>query len=188
MAGFIENERFRKLLYAFPSKAIEFLYDQYYRSLVSIAKKYTHDQKASEDIVQETFLHVWENHKQLGQHHERSIEHYLVRVVKNKAITFYKRSLQINVQKMEFFKEAPCSADLSIEDKIIKCEVENEIRHIIKTFPRREQECLMMKLNEELSTEQIALRLGVSKKAIERSITSGNKRLKKYWSVKYRKK
>ncbi len=185
MSGFIENERFRKLLLSFPGKAIEFLYDQYYYSLVSIARRLTHDQKASEDIVQETFLHVWENHKQLGQYHERSIEHYLVRVVKNKSISRYKRTLQLNERKIEFFNGYSVhSNDPSIEDQIIQVEIDKEIRQLITSFPRRERECLLMKLDEEMTTEQIAERLNVSRKAVERSITSANKRLRKYWSSK----
>jgi RNA polymerase sigma-70 factor (ECF subfamily) len=185
MSGFLENERFRKLLLSFPGKAIEFLYDQYYQSLVNIARRLTHDQKASEDIVQETFLHVWENHKQLGQYHERSIEHYLVRVVKNKAISRYKHTLQLNERKIEFINGYSFNSnDPSVEDQIIKTEVNSQIRQIINSFPKRERECLLMKLDEEMTTEQIAERLKVSKKAVERSITSANKRLRKYWSSK----
>ncbi|HEV8512750.1 MAG TPA: sigma-70 family RNA polymerase sigma factor [Cyclobacteriaceae bacterium] len=185
MSGFIENEQFRKLLLAFPAKAIAFLYDQYYQSLIGIARKLTHDQKTSEDIVQETFVHVWENHKQLGQFHERSIEYYLVRVVKNKAISRYKRTLQLNERKIEFTNGYTFhSNDPSIEDKIIRIEINQEIRQFIITFPRRERECLLLKLDEEMTTGQIADRLKVSKKAVERSITSANKRLKKYWSNK----
>jgi len=186
MPGLIENKRFRKLLLAFPAKAIEFLYDRYYCGLVRIARGLTHDQKASEDIVQETLIHVWENHKKLGQYHEQSIEHYLVRVVKNKATSRYKHTLQLNEKKTDFINgyHAINSADLSIEDRIIRIEMSQEVRQIINNFPRRERECLLMKLNEEMTTDQIAERLNVSRKAVERSITSANKRLKKHWSAR----
>src|SRR5579871_4917271 len=153
MPGFIENERFRKLLLALPAKAIALLYDQYYRSLVNIAYKLTHDVKVSEDIVQETFVLVWENHAQLGQYHERSIEHYLVRVVKNKSISRYKRTVQRNEKRIEFFhSQAFDSGELSIEERIIKREINSEVRQVISFFPRRERECLLLKLDEELST------------------------------------
>jgi RNA polymerase sigma-70 factor, ECF subfamily len=182
MSGNIENEPLRKLLLSFPSKAIELLYDQYYLRLVGIARKFTNDPKASEDIVQETFLHVWENHQQLGQPHERSIEHYLVRVVKNKSISRYKRTLRQHERKIEFLHGLYGLGDPSIEDRLIRAEVDQAIRKVIATFPRRERECLFLKLDEELTTDQIADRLKVSRKAVERSITSANKRLRKHWS------
>lgn len=182
MAGIIENERFRKLLLALPAKAIEILYEQYYRSLLRIARNLTHDTKLSEDIVQETFVYVWENHKVLGQFHERSIQHYLVRVVRNKAITQYKRSKHLGEQKSEFLNGSHAVfSDPSIEALLIKSETSAELRHLISTFPKRERECLLMKLDHELTTDQIATTLKVSKKAVERSLTSANKRLRKQW-------
>jgi RNA polymerase sigma-70 factor (ECF subfamily) len=185
MSGLIENERFRKLLLSFPAKAIEFLYDQYYRSLIRIAKNLTHDPKVSEDIVQDTFVHIWENHKHLGQYHDRSFEYYLVRVVKNKAITYYKQSKQLQEQKIQFLNGHDLNEnDLPVEAKLIRGEMSQEIRQLIHTFPKREKECLLMKMDDEMNTAQIAAYLNVSKKAVERSLTSANKRLRKYWLSK----
>ena len=73
MSGRIDNERFRKLLLSLPGKALEILYDQYFLDLFRMAKFLTHDDNVAEDIVQETFVHVWENRKKLGRHHEKSI-------------------------------------------------------------------------------------------------------------------
>ncbi len=182
MEDTFDNERFRKLLLCFPNKAIELLYHRYYRVLLHIAMKLTHDEKAAEDILQETFVHIWENHKRLGQHHERSIQYYLVRVVKNKAITHYKETIRLTEKKFRFFKGQTFNLkDFSIEEKMIRGEINQEVRQLIATFPRREKECLLMKMDEEMSSEQIAIKLNVSKKAVERSITSANKRLRKYW-------
>jgi RNA polymerase sigma-70 factor (family 1) len=186
MFGVIDNKRFRKLLLAFPAKAIELLYEQYYRGLINIAISFTHDPKVSEDIVQETFVHVWENHKKLGQDHNRSIEHYLVRVVKYKAISYYKRTLLLNEHKIRFLNgQAFHANDYPVEAKIIQREINREIRQAIALFPRRERECFFMKIDEDLNTEQIAERLQVSRKAVERSLTSANKRLRAYLRVKY---
>jgi RNA polymerase sigma-70 factor (ECF subfamily) len=181
MEGFFDNERFRKLLLSFPAKAIEFLYAHYYQSLVAIAKTLTHSVAAAEDIVQETFVHVWENAAKLSQYHERSIQYFLVKVVRNKAITHYKKTLTLNdlIIKAEYYN-AQNTNDPSAEAELIKAEVIEDIRNYIKTFPRKERECLLMKIDENLSTEHIALRLKVTKKAVERSITSAYKRLRRF--------
>jgi RNA polymerase sigma-70 factor (ECF subfamily) len=182
MSGAIDDERFRKLLLSVPAKAIAILYDYHYHGLVRIATSLTHDRKASEDIVQETFVLVWENYKQLGQPHNRSIEHYLVRVVRNKAISHYKRTLDLNEQRTLFLNgHGFAGSDHSIEAKLIRQEISREIRRVIIAFPKRERECLLMKMDEEMTTDQMAARMNVSKKAVERSLTSGSKRLRKYW-------
>jgi RNA polymerase sigma factor (sigma-70 family) len=188
MPGSIDNERFRKLLLSSPGTAIEILYYEYYRSLLNVAKYLTQDEDVSEDIVQETFIHVWQNHKQLGQFHTRSIQHYLVKVVKYKAITHYKEAVQTNNRKKIFLNGQVLNpTEPSVERSLIESEIRKEVRQLISTFPQKEKECLLMKLDEELTVDQIAARLNVSGKAVERSLTSANKRLRKYWINKNKK-
>ncbi|MEJ0055962.1 MAG: sigma-70 family RNA polymerase sigma factor [Bacteroidota bacterium] len=183
MSDTIDSERFRKLLFSYPVKAIQFLYDSYYASLVSISVSLTHNLKASEDIVQETFVHVWEKHKVLGLPHDKSIQYYLVRVVKNKSMTYYR-----NHQRSEDLKKrndnSSAPGDASVEAAMIETEKYHYVRKIISRFPQREKECLLMKIDEEMSTEQIAGALEISGKAVERSLTSAGKRLRRYLSIK----
>lgn len=185
MPGMIDNERFRKLLLSLPGKAIEILYDRYYSNLIKTARFLTRDEKVAEDIVQETFVHVWENHKKLGQYHNNSILSYLIRVVKNKAIAHFRDAIRHNKHSVEYRNGAVVdNAHPSIEMRIIRLEIDNEIRQLIATFPARERECLLLKMDEELSVRQIAERLQVSDKAVERSLTSANKRFRRYWRAK----
>lgn len=177
MSGFIDNNRFRKLLLAVPSKAIGLLYDHFYQALVDFAITLVHDRKTAEDIVQETFIHVWEKRKKLGQPDNRLIEHYLIRVVRNKAISRYKNDLK---RCEAAVKKYNWCAQLSVEQNMISLETTTEIRNLILTFPRRETECLLLRIDEALTTREIAERLKVSRKAVERSLTSANKRIRKY--------
>jgi DNA-directed RNA polymerase specialized sigma24 family protein len=48
---------------------------------------------------------------------------------------------------------------------------------ILSGFPRRERECLLMQVDGEMPVKEIARRLKISKKAVERSLTSAKKRL-----------
>ena len=185
MAVNIDNERFRKLLQAYPEKAIEILYALHGKSLLNLAKKWINSHEAAEDIVQETFLYVWKNSQRLAQYHDRSIEHYLVKIVKNMSMTFYKRSKKLEVERMKWIgEEAFSKGENDIESKLIENEIILEIRQVIATFPKRERQCLLMKIDGELTTAQIASALEVSPKAVERSLTSARKRLRKHWADK----
>lgn len=185
MPGIFDDARFRMLLLSYPAKAIELLYQHYSASLLLLAKSLTRDDIASEDIVQETFSYVWENRKRLSSEHQRSIEHYLVRAVKFKSITHYQRERKLNQKKIDYFNGRPVdSSQGSIEESIIRAEVIEEIRQVINTFPRREKECLLMKIQQNMSPAEIAEKLKVTVKAVERSLTSANKRLKKHWLEK----
>lgn len=178
----MQNEEFRKLLQAYPSKAIQFLYARYYHALVRVAFRYAQDEKLAEDVVQETFVHVWEDHKKLGEYHKRPIQYYLVRVVRYKAISEFRKTRQKKEGQHGYLVEnALDGKDAPAEENIIFREYIEEIRRVIDTFPKREKECLTMKLELEMTVAQIAAALRITRKAVERSLTSGNKRLREFW-------
>jgi len=84
-----DNERFRILLRNYPVQALELVYKLYYKSLLQIAWNLTRDSDAAKDIVQDAFMVLWADRKKLSKFNEKSIENYLVRIVRNKAVTFF---------------------------------------------------------------------------------------------------
>lgn len=175
MDGFIENEQFRILLRDFPKKAVEQLYKYSFQSLLAFSTSLTDDRKASEDIVQDAFVNVWENHVSLSKHHDTSLQFYLVRIVKNRSINFYKRARRDRAIN-HALRQLQTPGDML--DHLIEGETQQIVRALIETFPLRERQCLLFRLDDQLSNEQIASTLNISVKAVEKSITSARKRLK----------
>src|SRR5690606_28551855 len=151
-----------------------------YYALVNLSHSLVHDRNAAEDIVQETFIHVWEKHRKLGQPDRRSIEHYLVKVVRNKSISWYEEELRHGAYRITPETRDRIVEEPSAESQWIRNEIRDEIRMVIATFPRRETEFLLLRIDEEMTPQQIANRLNVTRNAVERSLTSANKRLRKY--------
>lgn len=179
------DQQLRKLLLSRPGEAVKVLYAEYYKNLVRIAFDLTHDQDVSEDIVQETFAHVWLNARKLGKYHERSVQHYLVRVVRNKSVSYYKEKLYINKQMIKYLNGQPLDAFVdSPETQMIRLEMSQEVRDMIAKFPKREYQCLTMRIDGELDNDEISARLKISVKAVERSITSAKKRLHRHLYAK----
>lgn len=180
----LDNDRFRLLLRTLPGKAIDYLYAHYYEGLVLLSIKYLHDRHLAEDIVQETLLHVWQQHKALSEPNDLPIHFYLARVVKNKSITEYKKSLKLQNNYAQFLNgnRVP-SIEQTIERQMIDQEISERIKKYIDTFPPREKQCLEMKLEQTMSNKEIAGKLGVTVKAVERSMTSAHKRLRQ-WAKK----
>jgi RNA polymerase sigma factor (sigma-70 family) len=174
-----DSEKIRLLLLSFPAKAIPLLYKHYYHVLLNISKAFTKDDAAAEDIVFETFIYTWENHKTIGKPNDQSIQHFLIRVIKYKSITFFKERQKAAEAHQEFTADQD-SVIPSAESTIILSENRDELWKIIATFPPREQECLVMKFQDGLSPDEIASVMSVTRKAVERSLTSAKKRLKKH--------
>ncbi len=185
MSAPLNDYEIRKLLFSLPGKAIRILCDRYYGGLVEIALSLTHDDAAAKDIVQEAFFHVWRNSRRLGKQHERSIEHYLVRIVRNRAMSYYNKSL-FNERKIHAVRVE--ESEQSAESHIIQFEIAREIADMIARFPPRERQCLTLKMDEELTNPEISARLGVGIKAVERSLTSARKRLRRELQTRLNKK
>jgi RNA polymerase sigma factor (sigma-70 family) len=185
LPGLADSEIFKDLILSWPELAIEYLYEHYYSSLIYVAERKTHDRKASEDIVQEAFIEIWKKSRWLGKQKELLIGPYLISVVKFKAITFYHQNAKRDEKKAPFLPENLLSTKVSKESEIIQSDKFNTLRGIVSTLPSREQECIEMRFFQEMSIEAISIRLGISKKAVEKNITGGLKRLRKFKSSIY---
>ncbi len=172
----LDDKALRRLLVSRPAKAMRILYDLYHDGLLRIAVGLMHDQDAARDIVQDAYFYVWRHAKRIGRNHHRSIQHYLVKIVKNRSISHYHEQILANKRKL-LVAERKDRFEQPIETRLIEIETTTDIRSIIERFPRREWECLTLKLDEELSNQEISVRLGVGIKAVERSLTSARKRL-----------
>lgn len=185
MPAVIDNERFRKLLRSYPAGAVELLFGIFNKSLVTFAYSLTHDPDAAKDIVQDTFLHVYANNVKLSNHHERSIEHYLVQIVRFKSISYYRKVRHLSLDDLLFHDDLPAGhRQNSVEADLIEKEIVRQVHEVVITFPKRERECLLMRFEDDFGIDEIAQRLRISRKAVERSITSAKKRLRK-WATKH---
>ena len=180
MSDSSENDRLKNLLLFWPERAIKYLYEDYYDNLIRVSERKVHDRKAAEDIVQEAFADVWENRGQLTQHESLFVVPYLFTVVRNKSINFYKRSLWLHESLIKYRNGHQFNHGLLREPDLISAEDDKPIWRIIATFPPKEKECLTLKHKENMSNDEIAKHLNISKKAVERSVTSAYKRLRKY--------
>lgn len=181
MSGNLDSKSFREFLQAYPIRALTLLHDLYHQRMIRIAFRYTRDIDAAKDVVQETFLVVWNDRAKLVKFHQRSIENFLVRVVKFKAITWFKREFLLK-EKIRLLDSSLFETFTDpVEKSMISKEMMEEFRRVIDTFPPKEKECLLMKIDTDMEVEEIAFRMKVKTKAVRRSLTSARKRLRAYW-------
>lgn len=180
------NDRLKNLLLFWPERAIEYLYEDYYNSLVRLSERKIHDRIAAEDIVQEAFADIWENRQRLARHKNLFVVPYLFTIVKNKSINLYKKNIWLNESQIKYQNGHQLNIGQARDSDQILPE-EKPIWGIIATFPLKEKECLTLKHRQNMSNDEIAKHLNISKKAVERSVTSAYKRLRKYEANELRK-
>jgi RNA polymerase sigma factor (sigma-70 family) len=178
MSDTLNNEEFKRLLLSWPAKAIHYLYTFHRDSLLRISQQRIGNRHAAEDVVQEAFVDLWERHLDLGQKKELMIAPYLSATVRNKSVDYNKLTAQR--------KEYPLANEATGSDEAILGEDDIDILwRLIASLPTREKQCIVMKYFQYMTYEEMAAALGVTIKAVERTMTSARKRLRKYKSVFY---
>ncbi|PZR19998.1 MAG: hypothetical protein DI539_12200 [Flavobacterium psychrophilum] len=182
MAVVFNSTNFRKLLITQPWDAFEDLFNHFQIPLIRVAIRFSHDKDAAEDIVQDTFAQLWKAQKNMIRSPKRSVENYVARCVQYNAMLHRKRRLHESLDVVSLYQEFV--ADDDTVQSLIEKELYADFRKFIDTLPPRQKECLEMKIDNDMSLDEIALKLGIVRKTVELSQTIARKKLTQ-WASRY---
>lgn len=164
---FNEIRKGNKLVY-------ESLFNEYYEHFVQFANNYLFDQQASEDIVQDLYVHVWENAKKLNIH--SSIKSYFYQALKNRCLNYLKR-LRLKDDKDILYVEALLSArdDTTFYDP----EILNQVKAAINLLPQQMSKIMYMKYIDGLKQMEIAEELNISVNTVKTQLKRAKDKIRK---------
>ncbi len=146
-------------------EAFRYLFDHHYGILCHIAEGYVRDQFIAETIVGDVIFHLWEVHQSIQI--KTSLRSYLVRSVRNRCLDYLKaQAQQREVALSAGFNDFPVLQYVKEDEyplgRLLRDELEDEIRHAIDRLP--EECCRIFKLSrfEGKKNKEIAQELGIS--------------------------
>jgi RNA polymerase sigma-70 factor (family 1) len=148
------------------------IYNRYWKKLLAIANNHTKDQSASEEIVQEVFISLW-NRKDLL--HIQSINGYLAKAIRFavfKQIQREKRHLEI---KLNNYK----AQQTEIEEDVIDAKFLQEyINQVVDQLPEKCR--LVFKYSREfgMNIPEISKTMGIAEKTGESHLTKALKTIR----------
>ncbi len=151
---------------------IQKLFEDYFRSLVTYSYRYVNDWSVGEDIVQDVFMALWINRDKID--FEEPIKPYLYRATYNRSINYLNSvSVQRRVDHADMLDELIDREILSYNqhDNLLLKEIEEEITSFVGTLPEQRKRVFLLSREENLKNKEIALRLNISEKAVEKHIT-----------------
>ncbi|HSI91575.1 MAG TPA: RNA polymerase sigma-70 factor [Adhaeribacter sp.] len=156
-----------------PDEKVAILFRKYYAGLCKSLYKILRDATLAEDIVQEVFLKVWEMRENLTM--DEGMQSYLYRSCYNTALNFLKQQKQhTDVDVLE-----PSLAGSETAEKHLSfLETEAEILKAIEALPPKTRLVFTLSRFEELSYKEIADRLGISVKSVEKHMGIALQRLR----------
>lgn len=132
-------------------KVYEALFSNYYPHLVRFAEGYIFDKQACEDIVQNLFIHFWENTATINL--DLSIKAYFFQSVKNRCIN-HMRDLQIHDRLNLLYIEGLLNQETSTEFEDPKIIV--QINDAIGKLPEQMAKIFKLKYLEGRKIREIA--------------------------------
>ncbi len=180
MADFIFGLCPMKVEGKFDKKDLREIYDQFFDSLRGFLYYKTGDIELSEDLVQEVFIKVWEKRAEIKKETVKSL---LFTIANNLMINHYKhQKVVMNHQgdviaqnKTEF-----SSPEFVLEEK----EFEKKLNSVIEALPQGCREVFLMNRIDKLKYDEIAERLDLSVKAIEKRMSKAIGIIKEQLGVK----
>lgn len=154
---------------------VEELFKKYYKILRAYAYRLLGDKDMAEDIVQDVYYELWKKKEQLIM--EEAIKFYLFRSVYTKSLNHLNSKEYTNQEPFEQSTEGRIqgiymqSQWLDQESELMYKELQTEINTIVDSLPEQCKKVFLLSRKYELKNWEIAERLGISLKTVEKHIT-----------------
>ena len=144
--------------------AFSCIFTAYYRDLVMFASKFVHDINTAEEIVQETFVKLWEEHESIKIN--TSLKSYLLKTVQNKCIDWYRHKKIIQKHDSYVLETSP-GLIYDTDSYILHSELQEQIERALSQLPDEISEVFRLNRYQGLKYHEIADLFGVSVRTIE---------------------
>lgn len=141
------------------------MFEYYYADLCIFAKRYISDLHTREDLVQDVFCSVWLNREKID--YSVPISNYLVTSVKNICLNYLRTISNRALDKEIEVEQLPLYADNNDQFLLLN-ELEEMFNRILDTLPEEYRIAFVMSRMEDRSSDEIAERLHVSVRTVER--------------------
>jgi RNA polymerase sigma-70 factor (family 1) len=155
--------------------AFNHFFNYYNQKLFFFAKGYLKSEKEAEEIVQETFLKIWERRYYIDP--ELSIDAYLFKIAYNFILKRLIKNVKENELKNGFASEL-IGFDENTSEMLNYHFLLDYINRLIDELPPRQKEVVKLRKLDNFSIKEISEQLSLSSKTVEAHLTAALKFLK----------
>ena len=153
----------------------DFIFHYYYSGLCAYCERITKNHQVAEDIVQELFVTLWLKCEQIQI--TSSLKSYLFTSVKNRSLDYLKREQRKSQKLGNLSGEQELPENLS-SLWFAEAELQAIIEKSLEKLPPRCREVFELSRFQELKNQEIADKLGLSKRTVELQVCNALKQLR----------
>ncbi|WP_223548371.1 RNA polymerase sigma factor [Aestuariivivens sp. NBU2969] len=145
--------------------ALETLITRHKQKVYSFIYSKVYDRDVAEDIFQDTFIKVIRTLKRKAYSEEGKFLPWVMRIAHNLVIDYFRKNNRMpkfdNSTDFSIFSVLSDN-DLNAEKRIIKEQVEIDVRRLVDELPEDQKEVLLMRIYKDMSFKEISEVTGVS--------------------------
>lgn len=145
--------------------ALQILIERHQSKIFGFIYSKIPDRSVCDDIFQDTFIKVIKTLRTKGYNEEGKFLPWVMRISHNLIIDHFRKNKKMPMyRETEAFSIFSIMSDdsLTIENKIIKEQVEIDLRKLIEELPADQKEVLIMRMYQDMSFKEISEITGVS--------------------------
>lgn len=174
-----EDEKLFALIEQGDEGAFTQAYERYHKLLYVLAYRYLMNAAMAEDVVQHVFTRLWEFRSELRV--GISLKNYLFTMTKNHVLNLIRNENSAVTKNYEMAQSAPAYEDNLVEN-LEKKEMMSSFYRALDMLPAQKREICLMKVEEELTNQEIAERMNLSINTIKTHYSEALKLLRKHLS------
>lgn len=171
-----ESDLIKKIV-AGDRNAFAALYQQYVSELYHYVYLFVKSKEDSEEIVQEIFVKIWNKREMLEE--VTSFKSYIFKSAKNLLLDEIRKNA-VKARALQAIKPESEEGFEKTDDQLIYKEHYQIAERAISNLPEKRRAIFLMRTREELSLDEIAERLSISKSVVKKQLYAGLSFVRKY--------
>lgn len=160
--------------------AFSALFHRLYPRLVKFSWRYTRTKTSAKDIVQESFIKLWEIRSTIDP--QQSLRSYLFQIVRNRSLN-YLRDRSPHQPSLDDVPQQAVKLDASSELDFKNDTIDKAMLHWIDALPDRQQEAIKLSRFEGLNHDEIAYVMNISPRTVNNHIVKALSTLRDQWDA-----
>jgi RNA polymerase sigma-70 factor (ECF subfamily) len=157
------------------NRAFKLVFDTCWHALYKQAYKKVQCNDLAKDLVQDTFLSLWDKIDILDV--DGSVMAYLYAILRNKVLKLYEKD-EVRIKYAVSVTTNEKTSDLYVQDILVEKELIAIIENEVANMPARMREIYLLKKDDDLSIKQIAVNLTLSEQTIKNQLQMAYQRLR----------
>jgi len=156
------------------------IYEYYRPKIFLFALRLTKSKSEAEEVVQEAFVRLWEKREQVKI--EKKFNAYILTITKNLVLDGLKKAAYDKTIQQKIYQNMQALRNATV-DQLIEKELTRLHQQAVNRLSPQKKVVFILSREEELSYEEIAEKLGVSKNTVRNQMSDSLKSIREYLAV-----